>query len=154
MKQYEISHAALKLGFDYYPMVPDTKIDRYFDIANTPNVLIASREEESAAIGCGLLLSGSLPLVLIHSSGLINSSNTIGTFAVSYGIPLIIACSIRGDSFDVNKAHRPVYNAIESCMRMMGCKVHHISASEDFYGRLKHVQADAIVSKEPAIIFF
>ena len=72
-------------GYDATPMVPCSELNDIFDLQGLPGAVFCSREEEAVAVGAGMHIAGRQPLVLMQSSGLMSSLNTVGS------LPCVVA---------------------------------------------------------------
>lgn len=120
----------LSTSFDSFPLVPCSEFNNLLRINTLKGAIICAREEEAIALGCGLVLSGRRPLVLVQSSGLMASLNTVGSFIVAYGIPLVVAVAMRGGRTELNPAQIPASRAVLPSLCAMGCETHSVPASE------------------------
>ena len=77
--------------YDSFPLVPCSELNDMVELINLNDVFFCSREEEAIAIGAGLYIARRRPLVMMQSSGLMSSLNTLGSLVIAYGIPLVIA---------------------------------------------------------------
>ncbi|QJC21942.1 hypothetical protein [Arcanobacterium buesumense] len=123
-------HTMLSSCYDYFPLVPCSEFNDIVSLVNLENVLFCSREEESIAVGAGLYIAGYRPLVMMQSSGLMSSLNTLGSLVIAYGIPLTIAVALRGGQDEYNPTQIPAGRAVKSTLETMGCKIVSVSSSE------------------------
>lgn len=135
--------------FDAFPMVPCSEFNQVIPLFSLPNAIFCSREEEAIALGAGLCLSGRRPLVMMQSSGLMSSLNTLGSLVVAYALPLTLAVAMRGGKREKNPTQIPVAHAVEDALLAMGCTTIRCSADEMFarFGRhidLPDARQDAI----------
>ncbi|MFW0179636.1 hypothetical protein [Rothia sp. P7208] len=93
------------------------------------DVLLCSREEEAIAVGAGLYIARRRPLVMMQSSGLMSSLNTLGSLVIAYEIPLVIAVALRGGDHEYNPTQIPAGRAVSSTLTTMGCDI--VNTSSD-----------------------
>lgn len=79
--------------------LPDTETNYLYDrLATDPGLQIVpvTREGESFAIAAGLWVGGSKPVVIIQSTGLFESGDSIRGLALDIDIPLVVLVGYRG----------------------------------------------------------
>jgi sulfopyruvate decarboxylase alpha subunit len=96
--------------------------DRYPHVRTFP----ATREEEAVGIAAGLYLGGSLPTVMMQSSGLGNALNAICSLLLAYQIPALLVLSMRGDPGEWNQAQVPLGRAVPHVLDAVG--IQHVTA--------------------------
>jgi len=83
-------------------------------------ITTATREEEAFGIAAGLYLGGIRSAVMLQSSGLGNSLNTLTSLLVPYRIPILILVSMRGESDEWNPAQLPMGRAVRPIFDAIG----------------------------------
>lgn len=85
--------------FNFTSILPGGKLKKMYDLILSDNFFTAievSREESGFGICAGAYLGGNIPFMLIQSSGLINSLNSVFSLLKTYEIPLLVLASYRG----------------------------------------------------------
>ena len=122
--------------------VPDNPLSHILAAlsANYPEVraTLAAREEEAVGIAAGLYLGGTMPALLMQSSGLGNTLNALGSLLLAFQIPVLMVVSMRGDAGEWNSAQVPMGRAVRPVLDALG--VSHLSVDRGDEAR------DAIVS--------
>lgn len=104
-------------------MVPCSEFNNIVPLMSLSHPLLCSREEEAIAVGAGLYIARRRPLVMMQSSGLMSSLNTLGSLIIAYGIPLVIAVAVRGGSREYNPTQIPAGRAVKITLEAMGCDI-------------------------------
>lgn len=114
-------HAAGGRHVVYVPDNPTTHIIRALHV-RFPEIrtTTATREEEAFGIAAGLYLGGVRPAVMLQSSGLGNSLNTLTSLLVPYRIPVLILVSMRGEEGEWNPAQLPMGGAVRAIFDAIG----------------------------------
>lgn len=110
-------------GYDPIPMVPCSELSAIIDLNHLPGAIFCSREEEAIALGAGLFLGGKSPLVMMQSSGLMSSMNTIGSLLVAYSLPITLLIAMRGGSTERNPTQIPAARAVRTALLNMECQL-------------------------------
>lgn len=121
--QAAIADAIRDSGADVVAYVPDARlrgIVQALDAGDGPLVRVLTREEECIAYAAGFAAAGGRPVVLMQCSGLGNSLNALGSFAIPYsiGIPLIV--SMRGTLGEANPSQVPMGRATRQFLDALG----------------------------------
>ena len=98
-KEREIISFLKDNGYDFGATFPCSKLKNIFDLLENEEeiqIVPVTREEEGIGICAGAYMAGKKPFMLIQSSGLGNSFNTIASLLKTYRIPLLILASYRG----------------------------------------------------------
>ncbi|OAG71904.1 hypothetical protein A0J51_02912 [Gluconobacter japonicus] len=148
--KHSLNIAITRNGFRAATYVPCSRFKKVFDERACETLILASREEEAIATGCGLALGGVLPIVLMQSSGLLNSLNCLGSLAVAYRIPLVCLISMRGGTSDHNLTQRPVGNATRVAVAALGAMTMTCTAI-DFTEALSISKSKAINHRLPCV---
>jgi sulfopyruvate decarboxylase TPP-binding subunit len=149
-----LTTAIIDLGFTHLPAVPCSEFDAVLTWDAAPGLILASREEEAISVACGLQVMGARPLVLLQSSGLANSLNSLGGIGVSYGVPISVLCALRGGPSETNLTQVPVGRSLPAAVQNLGCRSLMTSSPTD----LRSVLADqertgATRTEVPTVIF-
>ena len=124
-------HAAGSRDVVYVPDNPLSHVLRVFEQQfRDVRAILATREEEAFGIAAGLYLGGSLPTVMLQSSGLGNSLNALTSLLLPYQIPVLMVVSMRGDSGEWNAAQLPMGRAVRAIFDSIGV-AHTTVASAD-----------------------
>lgn len=87
------------LGATHVLGIPDNGSAPLFDLLRTgsgPRLLTVTREGEAFAIAAGLWMGGSVPVVCIQGTGLLESGDALRGTAVRMGVPLLCLVGYRG----------------------------------------------------------
>ena len=90
--------------------LPDTETNYLYDrLATDPGLQIVpvTREGESFAIAAGLWVGGSKPVVIIQSTGLFESGDSIRGLALDIDIPLVVLVDTEGGPVTARRPTRP-----------------------------------------------
>jgi len=79
-----------------------------------------AREEEGVGIAAGAYLGGKKPVMIVQSSGIANSLNSIASLSIVYQIPLLIVMSYRGSLFEFAPSQVPLGMGLEGILRALG----------------------------------
>ena len=79
-----------------------------------------TREEEGVGIAAGAYLGGKKPVMIVQSSGVANSLNSIASLSIAYQIPLLIIMSYRGSLFEFAPAQVPLGLGLEGILKALG----------------------------------
>lgn len=133
MRKLGLETAAKAAGFDHVLTVPCSILQQWYDPAaeGSPKTVYLSREEEGVGLATGLYAAGRRPLLMIQNSGLGNCMNALCSLAVAYGVPLVVAVSLRGDELDDNPVQVPIGNATEHLIRAIGCEFTTLTKAEE-----------------------
>ena len=88
-----------KNKFNFTTILPGGKIKKLYDLILVDNfftVIEVAREESGFGVCAGAYFGGSKPFMLIQSTGLINSLNSVFSLIKTYEIPLLVLASYRG----------------------------------------------------------
>ena len=95
----------------------------------TVRTTLATREEEAVGIAAGLYLGGTMPALLMQSSGLGNALNAVGSLLIAFQIPVVMVVSMRGDPGEWNSAQVPIGRAVRPMLDALG--VSHLSVERE-----------------------
>lgn len=138
-------------GYDATPMVPCSELNDIFDLQGLPGAVFCSREEEAVAVGAGLHIAGRRPLVLMQSSGLMSSLNTVGSLLVAYALPVTLLVAMRGGAGEQNPAQVPTGRAVQPALGALGCAM--ISCRADtLLPTLRAIRLDLTSNASPTVV--
>ena len=109
-----------------------------------------NREENGIGISAGVYLAAGNPLMIIQSTGLGNSINTIMSLTVTYGLPLPIIASWRGIYKEKIEAQVPLGKAVPKILDALGLK-YTIIEEPKAVGLIEDVVQDAFENERPHI---
>ncbi|MGH9349291.1 MAG: thiamine pyrophosphate-dependent enzyme [Vicinamibacterales bacterium] len=112
--------------------------------------IVATREEEAFGIAAGLYLGGGRSAVMLQSSGLGNSLNTIGSLLVAYRIPVLTVMSMRGGPGEWNEAQVPVGRAVPSFLDALGIQHTRANTLDDAESAIRIAASLAFGTRMPA----
>ena len=78
-----------------------------------------AREEEGVGIAAGAYLGGKKPVMIVQSSGVANSLNSIASLCIVYQIPLLIIMSYRGSLHEFAPSQVPLGLGLEGILRSL-----------------------------------
>jgi sulfopyruvate decarboxylase subunit alpha len=130
--QQAIADAMCDGGADVVVYVPDARLRGIIEalaVVDGPRVSVLTREEECIAYAAGFAAAGGRPVVLMQCSGLGNSLNALGSFAIPYsiGIPMIV--SMRGTLGEANPSQVPMGRATKPLLDSLGIQSFPVSAA-------------------------
>lgn len=116
-----VAERLLEAGVQAVASVPDAAVARVYDCI-APHVLTIriTREEEGVAVLAGAYLGGALGALLIQNTGLGNSVNALGSYAIPAGIPMILVINMRGDTGEFSPAQVPLGTATAPILASLG----------------------------------
>jgi sulfopyruvate decarboxylase TPP-binding subunit len=91
--------ALVDCGATHVVWLPDTESGFLYEtLADEPRLKLVPvcREGEAVPIAAGLLVSGQKPVVIIQSTGLYESGDSLRGMAIDYQIPLLLLVGYRG----------------------------------------------------------
>ena len=91
-------------------------VENSADIIHVP----LTREEEGVGIAAGAYLGGKKPVMIVQSSGVANSLNSIASLSIAYQIPLLIIASYRGSLYEFAPSQVPLGLGLEGILRSLG----------------------------------
>lgn len=86
-------------GITHVVWLPDTESGFLFETLNSETrlkLVPICREGEAVAIATGLLVAGQKPVVIIQSTGLFESGDSMRGMAIDYQLPLLFLIGYRG----------------------------------------------------------
>ncbi len=96
----EFVEAAGNFGFSWYTGVPCSFLTPFINyvINDTQLTYISSANEGDAlATAAGAVITGKKAVVMLQNSGLGNAVNPLTSLTYTFGIPLLLICTLRGD---------------------------------------------------------
>ena len=118
-----IGETLIKAGYDFAVTLPCGMLKTLIQfMEDTPRILHVplTREEEGVGICAGAYLGGKKPVMIIQSSGIANSFNSITSLTIAYQMPLLIILSYRGSLFEFAPAQVPLGVGLEGILRSLG----------------------------------
>ncbi|WP_138497086.1 phosphonopyruvate decarboxylase [Nostoc sp. PA-18-2419] len=97
----EFVEAARNFGFDWYTGVPCSFLTPFINyVINDPQLtyISAANEGDAVAIASGATIAGKSAVVMMQNSGLGNAVNPLTSLTYIFRIPLLVICTLRGDS--------------------------------------------------------
>lgn len=121
--QQAIADELVHGGVEVVAYVPDARLRGIVTALETAESVVVralTREEECIAYACGYIAAGGRAAVLMQCSGLGNSLNALGSFAIPYtiGVPLVI--SMRGTLGEANPSQVPMGRATRALLEALG----------------------------------
>ena len=92
--------SARALGFSHYTGVPCSFLSAFINYVISDEQLFylpAVNEGDALASAAGLTLGGRRAVVMLQNSGLGNAVNPLTSLAHTFGIPVLLICTLRGD---------------------------------------------------------
>ena len=89
----------IDLGVSHVVWLPDTESGFLFDTLNTETrlkLVPVCREGEAVPVAAGLMVTGQKPVVIIQSTGLYESGDSMRGMAIDYKLPLLFLIGYRG----------------------------------------------------------
>jgi sulfopyruvate decarboxylase alpha subunit len=131
--QRETAEAIRAAGVEAVAYVPDARlrgIVAALEAEQPPLVRALVREEECVAYAAGFVAAGGRAAVLMQCSGLGNSLNALGSFAIPYrlGIPLVL--SMRGTLGERNPSQVPLGRATVRLLDALGIQSFPLASEE------------------------
>jgi sulfopyruvate decarboxylase TPP-binding subunit len=87
------------LGITHIVWLPDTESGFLYETLRDEtrlNLVPVCREGEAVPIAAGLMVAGQKPVVIIQSTGLFESGDSLRGMAIDYGLPLLFLIGYRG----------------------------------------------------------
>ncbi len=91
-------------------------VENSADIIHVP----LTREEEGVGIAAGAYLGGKKPVMIVQSSGVANSLNSIASLSIVYQIPLLMITSYRGSLYEFAPSQVPLGLGLEGILTSLG----------------------------------
>ena len=124
MNRDQIIFSALKrAGYNFAVTLPCGMLKELIrDVENNPDFIHVplAREEEGVGIAAGAYLGGRKPVMIVQSSGIANSLNSIASLSIVYQIPLLIIMSYRGSLYEFAPSQVPLGLGLEGILKSMG----------------------------------
>ncbi len=150
------SNALRSQGVDFLTGVPCSYLKSFVSYANASGSLryrVAASEGEAVGIATGAYLSGSLPMVLLQNSGLGNCINPLTSLTATFGIPMLLLVSHRGEGGADAPQHRRMGEITYDLLRTVGVSSHTLpSGLEQATAVLKAACAEARERMEPVAL--
>jgi len=115
--------ALVKAGYNFAVTLPCGMLKRLIQLIEaSPDIrhVPLAREEEGVGIAAGAYLGGKKPVMVVQSSGVANSLNSIASLSIAYQIPLLIIMSYRGGLYEFAPAQVPLGLGLEGILRSLG----------------------------------
>jgi sulfopyruvate decarboxylase subunit alpha len=132
--QQAIAAAIRDGGVETVAYVPDARlrgIVEALDGAGGPRLRVLTREEECIAYAAGFAAAGGRAVVLMQCSGLGNSLNALGSFAIPYSIGIPMVISMRGTLGEANPSQVPMGRATRPLLDALGIQSFPVSAGAE-----------------------
>jgi sulfopyruvate decarboxylase subunit alpha len=119
--QRAIADALVEAGAGVVAYVPDARLRGVITALGARTaVRTLTREEECVGYACGYSAAGGRPAVLMQCSGLGNSLNALGSFAIPYAIGIPLVLSMRGTLGEENPSQVPMGRATVALLDALG----------------------------------
>jgi sulfopyruvate decarboxylase subunit alpha len=129
--QRAIADELIAARVDVVAYVPDARLRGVIAaLEGGPHVRTLTREEECIGFACGFSAAGGRPAVLMQCSGLGNSLNALGSFAIPYAIGIPLVLSMRGTLGEENPSQVPMGRATTALLDAVGIQSYAVSAAE------------------------
>jgi sulfopyruvate decarboxylase subunit alpha len=118
-----IYEVLLKAGYDFAVTLPGGVLRELIQLVDEDPAIMhvpLTREEEGIGIAAGAHMGGKKPVMIVQSSGIANSLNSVASLAIAYQIPLLIILSYRGSLFEFASAQVPLGLGLEGILRSLG----------------------------------
>jgi sulfopyruvate decarboxylase subunit beta len=121
MDERDIIGEMKRAGVDVVASIPcDKARDLFFALPNKFRHIGLTREEDGVGIAAGAYMGGARPLVAIQSSGIGNMLNAILSLSSTFGLPLPILASWRGQAGEVIPAQIPFNRPLPAVLAAAG----------------------------------
>lgn len=147
----KLTRKFIDTGYDATPMVPCSELNDIFDLQGLPGAVFCSREEEAVAVGAGMHIAGRQPLVLMQSSGLMSSLNTVGSLLVAYALPVTLLVAMRGGADEQNPTQVPTGRAVQPSLEALGC-VTITCCAGTLLSTLRTIRLNPISNASPTVV--
>jgi sulfopyruvate decarboxylase subunit alpha len=142
--QRALADALVAAGVSAVAYVPDARLRGVIAaLGDSIRVRTLTREEECIGFACGYAAAGGRPAVLMQCSGLGNSLNALGSFAIPYAIGIPLVLSMRGTLGEENPAQMPMGRATVALLAALGIQSYPVSAPEQAGPTMTGVLASA-----------
>jgi sulfopyruvate decarboxylase alpha subunit len=129
--QQTIADELVAAGVDVVAYVPDARLRGVIAaLAGGPSIRTLTREEECIGFACGYAAAGGRPAVLMQCSGLGNSLNALGSFAIPYAIGIPLVLSMRGTLGEENPSQVPMGRATTALLDALGIQSYPVATPE------------------------
>ena len=119
--QRAIADALVAAGVGVVAYVPDARLRGVVSALGARTLVrTLTREEECVGYACGYAAAGGRPAVLMQCSGLGNSLNALGSFAIPYAIGIPLVLSMRGTLGEENPSQVPMGRATTGLLAALG----------------------------------
>lgn len=129
-----IFNALKRAGYDFAVTLPCGMLKGLIrQVENSPDIIHVplAREEEGVGIAAGAYLGGKKPVMIVQSSGVANSLNSIASLSIVYQIPLLIIMSYRGSLYEFAPSQVPLGLGLEGILRSLGIPHYLLDEPED-----------------------
>ncbi len=117
-----ICEALVKAGYNFAVTLPCSILKKIIQFVDGSPYFIhvpLTREEEGIGVAAGAYMGGKKPVMIIQSSGIANSLNSVASLSIAYQIPLLIIMSYRGNIFEFAEAQIPLGLGLEGILRSL-----------------------------------
>ena len=116
-------NALIRAGYNFAVTLPCGMLKALIQqVESSPDILHVplAREEEGVGIAAGAYLGGKKPVMIVQSSGVANSLNSIASLSIEYQIPLLMIMSYRGSLYEFAPSQVPLGLGLEGILRSLG----------------------------------
>ena len=116
-------NALIHAGYNFAVTLPCGMLKGLIrQVENSPDIIHVplAREEEGVGIAAGAYLGGKKPVMIVQSSGVANSLNSIASLSIVYQIPLLMIMSYRGSLYEFAPSQVPLGLGLEGILRSLG----------------------------------
>lgn len=128
-------HELQAKGVDVYTGVPCSFLKPLINFAiDSPDIsyIPLNNEGEALAYACGAYVAGRKPAVLFQNSGLGNLVNPLSSLAYPFRIPILLICSLRGQTGIKDEPQHALMGKVSSQMfSLLGVENELLSGDED-----------------------
>jgi len=100
------------------------------------DLVTVPREDNAVGMAAGAALAGAKPAVLMQNSGFGQSVNALASLIVPYRIPVLLIVSLRGQDPDRTAENRPMGEATEPILRLLGLPVRRFEPADRAAGQV------------------
>lgn len=131
--QRAVAAAIRDAGADVAAYVPDARLRGIVVALAEAGIPVRAltREEECVGYAAGYAAAGGRPVVLMQCSGLGNSLNALGSFAIPYGIGIPLILSMRGTLGETNPSQVPMGRATVPFLEALAIQSFPVSTEAD-----------------------
>ncbi|RMF83561.1 MAG: sulfopyruvate decarboxylase subunit alpha [Nitrospinota bacterium] len=142
-------------GIEYIAYVPDAVLQHVLErMEKDPffRLIPTAREEEGIGVISGAYLGGKRGAMLLQSSGLGNSVNTLASLNVPHQIPLLILVSQRGELEEFNICQVPMGRAVRPIFDALGILHFTLQREEEIRKRVQGAIFSAYSTRLPVAL--